>query len=396
MATTVEIGTIRGFVLDDPIAGVLDNTTYGLGGLTFIDVSERMVRLSTSRGKNRDLDRFQAGTLDVEFNNEDRYFDPVIGTAIDIVPRVPIRVLMDGTAQFYGSINDWNYAYDAGGRAKVSTSASDDFVYLARQNVLTEGTPVQQTTGARVEAVLDLFTVDWPTDRRNIDVGDNTVCAQPYEGQNALEYLQLISATEQGQLFMAKNGDLTFRQRSDAAPRSAGLVTFADDGSGIPFIGAGINYDSEYIYNRALISSPAGGTAIANDELSQQTYGVITYELTTLCSSTSQLQDIADYVVAKYASPELRFQSITVNVDTLSDAQRASVLGLEIGDVCEVSITPGGIGSSIDRYAQIFRISHNVEPGRHDVTFNFDPLEFASLVLDDAVFGKLDSGRLGF
>lgn len=396
MATTVEIGVLRGFVLDDPVAGVLDNTTYTLGGLSFVDVSSRMVKLGTSRGKNRDLDKFQAGSLSVEFNNEDRYFDPVIGTAIDIVPRAPIRVLMDGTAQFYGSINDWNYAYDTSGRAKVTTSASDDFVYLARQNVLSSGTPSAQTTGARVEAVLDLFTVDWPSDRRDIDTGDNTVCAQPYEGQNALEYLQLVSASEQGQLFMAKNGDLTFRQRSDAAPRSAGLVSFSDDGTGIPFIGAGINYDSEYIYNRAIITSPAGGTAIANDALSQQTYGVVTYELTTLCSSLTQLEDIANYVVARYASPELRFQSITVNVDTLSDAERGQVLGLEIGDVCEVSITPGGTGTAIDRYAQIFRISHSVDPGRHDITFNFDPLEFAPLVLDDAVFGTLDSGRLGF
>jgi len=395
VAVTVEIGVTRGFVLDDPVAGVLDNTEYGLGGENFVDVSNRMLSISTSRGKNRDLDKFQAGTFEAEFNNEDRFFDPVSGTALDIVPRAPIRMLVDGTAQFVGTINDWNYSYQTSGRSKVSTSASDDFVVLARQNILASGTPDIEGTGARVSRVLDMFTVDWPSDKRDIDTGDTEVSATPFEGQNALEYLQLVNASEQGQLFISKTGNLQFRQRSDAAPTSDNLVTFADDGSGIPFVGAGINFDSEYIYNRAIITSPAG-TATADDSLSQTTFGVISFELETLCSTELELQDIANYVVARYASPELRFQSITVNIDTLSPAQKASVMGLEIGDVSQVSITPNGIGDPITRYAQIFRIAHEISPTRHDVTFQFDPLEFAPLVLDDAVFGKLDSGHIGF
>lgn len=394
MSVTVEIGVLRGFVLDDPVAGVLDNTEYTLGGEAFVDVSSRMVRMSSSRGKNRDLDKFQAGTLDVEFNNEDRFFDPLESTALDIVPRAPIRVSVDGERQFVGTINDWNYNYQTSGRSIVTTNASDDFVYLARQNVPASGSVPEQSTGARVAEVLDSLTVDWPADKRDIDTGDNTVVADTFEGENALEYLQLVNASEQGQLFIAKDGDLQFRQRSDAAPRSDGLVTFADDGTGIPFVGAGINFDSEYIYNRAIITSPEG-TATADDTLSQQTYGIVTYEEDTL-AVLEQIDDIANYVVARYADPELRFQSITVNLDTLSAGHRANVLSLEIGDVCRVILTPNQTGSPIDRYGQIFRVEHSVDPSRHDVRFQFDPLEFAPFVLDDAVFGKLDTGHLGF
>jgi len=32
MATVVELGAVEGFILDDPVAGVLDNTVYTLGG----------------------------------------------------------------------------------------------------------------------------------------------------------------------------------------------------------------------------------------------------------------------------------------------------------------------------------------------------------------------------
>jgi len=80
MATTVEIGTIRGFVLDSTEQGVLDQDA--LGGLEFVNVTDRLASVSIQRGKNRDLERYSAGSLDVSFNNEDRFFDPVYGTAI--------------------------------------------------------------------------------------------------------------------------------------------------------------------------------------------------------------------------------------------------------------------------------------------------------------------------
>jgi len=395
VATKVEVGTIRGFVLDDPIRGVLDNTEYKLGGLNFVDVTDRVAAMSTSRGKNRELERYSAGNLDVTFHNEDRFFDPVVGTALDLVPRVPVRVTVDGTATFYGSVNDWGFAYDTSGASKANLQASDDFVYLARQSVLPSGTAVQQSTGARVEAVLDMFTVDWPTDRRQIDTGDNTVCAQAFEGQNALEYLQLVEASEQGELFIATNGDLVFRARSSAAPRSTSLVTFADDGTGVPFTSAVVNYGSELLFNRAIVEAPAG-TAIADNTLSQQTYGVVETTIDTLCSSTGQLENIADYVVEKYAEPQLRFETLSVNLDSISPADRAAVLGLELGDVALLKFTPNQTGSPIERYGQIIRIGHSQSPSRHDVLFGFDSLEFAPLVLDDVVFGKLDENRLGF
>ena len=395
MATTVEIGNLRGFTLDDPERGVLNNTTYTLGGLNFVDVTEKVASVSISRGKNRDLDRFSAGSLDVTFHNEDRFFDPVSGTAVDVVPRAPVRVSIDGDPQFRGSVNDWGFTYSTGGKSDANLQAVDDFQYLGRQNVLPDGSPPQELTGERVERVLDMFTVDWPEDRRQIDPGQNTVCPQPFEGQNALEYLQLVEVSEQGQLFIGKEGDLVFRSRDAAAARSDGLVTFADDGSGVPYVGASVNYGTEQLLNRAVVTAPSG-TATAFNELSEQTYGVVQEDIEVLCSSVEQLQAIADYVVERYAEPELRFDSLTVNVDVLDSGQRASVLGLDIADVALIRFTPNGVGDPVEKFGQIIRVSHSVSPGRHDVTFGFDSLEFAPLVLDDVVFGKLNTGRLGF
>ena len=393
MATTVEIGTIRGFVLDSTEQGVLDQDT--LGGLEFVDVTDKLASVSINRGKNRDLERYSAGSLDVQFHNEDRFFDPVFGTAIDLVPRVPVRVKMDGTAQFYGSVNDWNFAYDTSGKSNANVTATDDFQFLANRPIDASGSAVSQTTGARVEAVLDMLTVNWPSDRRDIDTGDITLDAGVFDGENALEYLQLVEATEQGQLFVAKNGDLTFRSQEASAPSSSSLVAFADDGSGIAFTNAVIDYGSELMANRAVVESPSG-TAIATDDLSILNYGIIERTYKVLNASTAVLDDIAEYIVQLYADPKLRFASISVNVDSLGAADRASVLGLEIADVVSVSFTPNQVGSAIERFGQVIRIQHSESPGRHDVVFGLNSLEFAPFVLDDAVFGKLDTGRLGF
>jgi len=393
MATTVEIGTIRGFVLDSAEQGVLGEDT--LGSLEFVDVTDKLASVSINRGKNRDLERYSAGSLDVSFHNEDRYFDPVSGTAIDLVPRVPIRVLMDGTAQFYGSVNDWNFNYSVAGKSDANVTASDDFQFLANRPIDAAGSAIQQTTGERVEAVLDMITVGWPSDRRNIDTGNVTVDVQAFEGQNSLEYLQLVEATEQGQLFIAKNGDLTFRSQEAAAPSSSDLVAFADDGTGIGFQNAVIDYGSELMANRAVVDSPAG-TAIATDDLSILNYGIIERTYNVLNTSAAVREDIAQYIVQLYADPKLRFASLTVNVDSLTTSQRADVLGLELGDVASIKFTPNQVGDAITRFGQVIRIAHSESPGRHDVTFGFYSLEFAPFVLDDVEFGKLDVGRLGF
>jgi hypothetical protein len=65
MATVVELGAVEGFILDDPVAGVLDNTVYTLGGTVFKNITDRVITVGIGRGKNRELDRFSAGSLNV-------------------------------------------------------------------------------------------------------------------------------------------------------------------------------------------------------------------------------------------------------------------------------------------------------------------------------------------
>lgn len=395
MATVVEFQSVAGFILDDPVAGVLDNTDYTLSGIVWSDITDHLIGLSIARGKSRDLDRFSAGAVQVVLNNEDRTFDPNYTSGPyyrKIVPRRGLRITTDGERQFTGVIDDWNFVYDPGGAAKAEIQATDDFTFLARQ--LVEGTGTTQTTGACVSAILDQSGVQWPADARTISTGLSVLGGDTIEG-NALEYLQKVETSEQGALFIGKNGNLTFLDRNDAAARTGDLVTFSDDGTGIPYTSVGVNYGVELLVNTSTVTSLAG-EATAQNERSRTTFGIISEDIETLVNSTDQLQNLANYVVDRYADPEYRFESISMNLDTMDPADKTTVLGLELGDVVLVKFTPNNIGNTIEQYGEIIKLDHDIEQIRHDVTIGISAIDWTFLVLDDTVFGTMGSNHLAF
>lgn len=396
MATVVEFGTVEGFILDDPIAGVLDNTVYTLGGVAFADITGEMLQTTITRGKNRDLDRYSAGAVTITLNNQTRKFDPNYTSGPyfgQIIPRRPVRVTVDGVRQFTGVIDDWNFGYEPGGVSRAEIVASDDFTLLARQQV-TAGTATTQLSGARVSAVLDMESVAWPANRRTISEGGSTLGTDVFDG-NALEYLQKVTTSEQGQLFIGRDGNLTFLSRSDATPTSTGLVEFADDGTGVPYTQVLVNYGTELLVNSASVTSSAG-TAVAGNERSQTVYGFIEESIETLVNSFEQLQNLANFVVSKYADPEYRFAGVRMNLDTMTTVNRTKVLGLELGDVVKITFTPNDIGNAIVQYGQVIRLDHDIQVDRHDVTIGVSALDWTFLVLDDTLFGTLDNRHLGF
>jgi len=396
MAVTVELGLSAAFTLDDPIKGVLDNTEFVIGGVDFEDVTSRVRSLTIQRGKNRDLDRFNAGSLSVEFNNTDRAFDPLYAASPffgDIVPRRDVRVLADGTAQYVGKVTDWNLGYDPSGQSIAQLEASDGFTFLAQQ-VLTPGTASVQTSGARVSAILSQASVDWPVADRDIDTGASELGADLFSG-NALSYLQKVELSEGGLLFIDKEGRVAFRDRL-ATPTVDNVTVFADDGSGIPFAPALVEYGSEQLFNQITVTS-GFGTATANSALSQTRYGILERTVDTLLSSQSQVEGYASFLVGRYDEPEYRFARLAVDMSNLTPAQKASMFALEMGSVIQVKFTPNGIAPAIERYGLVITIGHSVTADDHIMTVGVGSLQTSLFVLDDAEFGKLDgAGVLAF
>lgn len=394
MATRVELEVTDSgfsFTLDDATKGVLDNTTYTLS-TGFRDVTDYVVAVSTSRGRNRDLEKFNAGSASVTLRNEARTFDPLNTSSPfvdEMVPRRLVRVFTDNVQQFQGLVDSWQLSYSPTGESIAEISVTDEFQRLAGVDL--DLAVSQQLTGARVTAVLN--DVGWPTYAREIDTGQSTV-ASGTATQGALEHLQLVEASEAGLLFISKEGNVVFRERNSFSSGYVPVV-FADDGSGIPFTGAEVSYGTDLLFNQVEVSY-SGGTVTASNASSQAKYGVITNTVDTLLATSATAQDFASYYVGEYGEPEYRFSSIDVTLLGLDATQQGDVLQLEIGDLVQIKFTPNGVGSAIEKYAFVSSLDNDITVDDHRVRVGVSSLDFLGLVLDDVALGILDSNVLAF
>jgi hypothetical protein len=392
---TVELGSFTGLTLDDPFLGRLDENPLD-GGIAFEEIPQSVVSVSTSRGRNRDLERTNAGQVSVVLRNFDRFFDPQVGNEFSrfVVPRRPVRVKAEGSAVFTGFIDDWDFTYSPGGDSVASFQGSDAFSIFAR-NINAGGSAPSELTGARLNRVLNQLTVDWPAGERDIEDGNSTLGAGVLV-DNVLSYISdTIETSEQGLVFMSKDGRVAFRERLIEPVGSA--VMFTDGGVGIPYEDVRISYGTDLMVNQAVVVFP-GGTAVSEDLTSQVTYGITERTLETELSNLAQAEAIANYLIARYSEPEYRIEAVTVNLRALTPSQVDEVLGLELGDQADIVFTPNGVGAAIALRNRVIGVAHDVGVLEHRVTFNFEQLPFSFFLLDDATFGRLDddAGVLGF
>jgi hypothetical protein len=411
-AVKVELGANLGqrdttrFVLDDVVKGVLDNTEYTLGGDRFFDITDRLISASTSRGKNQALDRIDAGQLNIVLDNFDRLFDPLYEAGFyysQLIPGREIRISCNGFPVIYGFVDDLDIAYEPGNRSVVSFQAADALSSLTINN-LPEVFPDVELSGARVTRILDLPEVAWPADRRSIDTGNSFMSDTDItEGTQAVAYLQLVATSEAGEVFVSKDGKFVFKARN-SAPGSIDLI-FTDEGSipgytVIPFAELGVVYGTEELYNRIVLTNDFPSfpdEASAEDSESQLLYGPRSYTVNGLLNNeASDLQFLADFLLARFKEPQYRFSNLSVILDVLSEAQQNEVLDLEIGDVVQVRFTPSGIPPAIEQYVRVIGISHDWQNNEKRVNLALERLDFSLFILDDAVFGILDDDRLSF
>lgn len=387
------------FTLDDPTKGLLDNTEYPLGGQIFYDVTDKVKSIATRRGKNRQLDEFDAGLANVLFDNNDRTFDPEYALSPyfgQVIPKRAIRISSGGNRIFTGVVDDWNLDYSPGGNSEASAASSDAFTLFNTQT-LPAGTATAQTAGERVNAILDLPDVSWPESERDIEIGDIQLGADVFpEDANVLEYLRQVARSEPGNVFMAADGKVVF---SDRNPNSDGsTLTFADDGSGIPYQGLKVVYGSELLYNEIVLGSQFAGTFVAIDPSSVDEYGVLNLtQIDLLTADATYLETLSAYYAIKYSQPEYRFESLDVVLDEVSPANQQAILGLEISDFVTIRFTPNGIAPAIVKIAEVIRIDHDITPEAHVVSIGFATVDKGFWTLSDGIFGRLSAGNvLGF
>lgn len=403
----VDVKVELGFNFAGSSAGVfyLDSDTFGvlgtsrLGDLVFFDVSQYVKSCSSNRGRSRQLDYYNAGTATVVFDNRDREFDPLNQSSTyygGIEPRGLVRITAGGNPVFYGYINDWNLSYDLAGNDVATVYCSDAFSILANQ-VLTAFTPSAELSGARVNTVLSRSEVDF-VGGRNVDAGTLTLGAYAVaQDTNVLNYLRQVERSENGALFVDAAGDITFLGRT--TPPTTSVITFSDDGSGVPYQSLTNQFGDELLYNYVRLTSPAGAEQIASDAASILLYQTsqLSYD-DLLNNSTGVVNFLAVSYLNKFSTPRLRLTGFGCQLVGLDLSDVNSVLSLDLADYVYIKKSfEVGTPSSYTQFSRISGISHNVTPGSHTVTFSIENAEGGLyLVLGDVLAGQLDYNLLDF
>lgn len=213
-----------------------------------------------------------------------------------------------------------------------------------------------ESTADRVTRILD--DVGWPAAWRDIATDTRgTVGELVYTGQSALTALQQVERSEQGRIFAAKDGALTFTGRYtwlEVTRSNTAQATFSDDGAGEGYRTFGYNPGDEDICNDMTVQNSLN-SARSTDATSKTAYGTTADTTDTNLSTYAQLRDMAAGLVYLRKDPATRFAPMTVGPTTW-----ATVLGLELGDRIAIESTPMGVGTQAVQAALIDSIAWDI------------------------------------
>ena len=403
---TVEIGFIgpafdNAFTLDDAVKGKLDNTDYVLSGTEIMaDLTSRCVSFTTRRGRDDWTMPFPPGKARLLFRNTDGALDPLNTSSIyypGITVGRTVTIKCNGHLIFSGLVEDIQLGYDTQGDAWVTVIAEDQSSELGLRQLITGTSFSEQLSGARVSAVLANANIDY-AGATSIDTGNSTLAAETLSADvNAVQYLQKVTNSEQGYLYVDRSGQMRFENRYGPIT-SAPTVTFSDDGSDVPYKQIGRNLVSAELFNRLTANRTGAAAVTANDTASQGSYGIRLLPVgEVLVTDDSTVTNLLNFLMVQTASTEVRINSLTAVLDTQASGTQNSVAQLELADAVTVEFTPPGVSQQTTN-GTLQQIGHTFTVGETwRVTLGMTPRDTTSyLILDDATLGRLDHNSLGF
>jgi hypothetical protein len=401
---------VNSFTLDSATKGLLDGT-FPLGpGSDFADVTNSATQINIRRGRRDQGDQFAAGTMTFTINDVDGLFNPFDETGPyyntpDALPGLaPLRAVElirydDNDTPHYlyrGKVVNYDYNFALDGIDTVTVYCADNF-YLLSQTFMDELNVGVETSGERIETVLDLPEVAYPTgaarsiDVGTVDLGHDAAYTVP-GGTNVLGYLLQINQTaEFGRFFVSRGGVLIFTPRVGTT-LSAPVIDFMDDGTGVPYDGLGITFEADAVTNRVYIENLGGANATADDLASQAAFFVQTYSITNSLLDDTELAAAATYLLD--GTPEARYNSVETVFGALTDAQRDTVAVVDISDTVSIQRTfiTGNTTTTLAQELAVEGVEHEITLNGHRVLLFTSPTTIVyELILDNAEFGIIDA-----
>lgn len=325
------------------------------------------------------------------------------GTLVKPMRPVRVRAIWDGTTYdlFRGYVDSWDIEWNGPNLSTVSVPCTDAFKIFANYDRVGSGTSPSESTGTRIGRILD--SVGWPSADRQIATGDVTLQAvTPGNDGNALDELMDAVDTEVGELYMAPDGKVFFRQRSGVTSdtrSNTSNATFGDSGTELRYSNLTFSNDDTQMANRVIVTRVGGVTQQADDVASQNDFLVRTFESSDLLlTSDAAALNYAQYVLSLSAQPELRFETLEIMPQRDETNLFPQALNRIIGDRITVRRRPPGGGTLIEQEALIRGVEHEMTPGKWVTRWTLQSSAAAGsfFIIGHSTLGKLNRNALGF
>ena len=260
------------------------------------------------------------------------------------------------------------------------TLAADGVLALYEAGIHAYGHPIGETSGTRIGRVLDLIT--FPVGLRAIDAGVTIQGPFIPDQQDGIEYIRQVVDSERGLLFVDRDGALTFYDRVAMTDGSldTGYV-FSDDGASGAVVYDRIDTDGatvDTIRNIVTVSYASTGAITRRDDPSVAAYGAqrLNVDGNTMLYARDA-SNIAAFELSQKKDPRTRVNAVECTVRQVSSTQTATqvekLLGLWIGDIVDVEITPRGVSPQVVKTVQVLGVRYQITPEQWYVTLYLAP-----------------------
>lgn len=342
---------------------VLGTTVMNWTALPTSDVRSVSIR----RGRTREDQAVQPGTLTLTLDNRSGTYDPdnsassynwngytILSTGLGV--RVKATYAATTYIIYTGYLE--NIDSDVSLDPVAVFTCTDALALLARQTI--SMVAPQENTALRVGRVLD--AIGWSASARSLTSSRTLVSKTVTD--TALALCEVASTSEFGRLFASCDGNIVLQPYESLFTNPFRVVLSDDRDSGsIEYDAIVTNPGSKYLVNIASVTDGTGAVTTATNVNSFSRYGGYQRAITTeLDPTVSSISAFAQIIADRNALPETRVDSIDFTVAGLGDAVWPQLLQSELGDNVNVERT------SVDGRTRLF--TSLIEALNHDITPN--------------------------
>lgn len=364
-------------VLMDLSDGLTVNETSAL----CYDISDIVLTAHTRRGRNREIDKIEAGYCVITIIDDNGDFNPDNTDSPyygKLVPGKKLRLYPeynDGTGSFRypdiftGYISNYTSEFSIGVDVanKVTIEAYDGMkIFNSVSIVDVVNSTTDDTSDERINAILD--EIDWPLALQDLEVSTVNLDADPSNLRTVLDALRQVEDTEAGLIYFDGSGIFQFKNRAtvNTLPDFADAYKFSDNGVDTSYNDISFRQNDSNLFNEITVISYNGTDEVTvTNTTSQDTYFVRSAERSdVLLSATSDLEDLADTLLQSYEEPSLEIASITLNLTDYTAIDR-----LVAAFYFEIFFIPLFVEKTMPGDTTISRLSW-VQGVNHDITPN--------------------------